>query len=209
MTGGARRDRSGAHRIALLFAAAVTIGACAQVIGATEHRDAVQELCGICSDTLPDCSKTLNAKLEAAPEADVATWLQSYVDLGCDKANCATTALECFYTAPGVCTAVGQACTRSAECCGFNFQDARKGSGCCAAQDGQCCDTCLTCAEALGLQTPDVDAVCLTHRQALNAVINCRNTTCKAACATKIACDACVNEKCNAQAKACNNNQAP
>ena len=53
-----------------VLAAVATIGACAQVIGATEHRDAVQELCGICSETLPDCAKTLNAKLEEANDDD-------------------------------------------------------------------------------------------------------------------------------------------
>ena len=211
MTGRAPTGRSGAHRIALLAAATATIGACAQLIGATEQKDAVQELCGICSETLPDCSKTLNAKLEEATEADVAAWLQSYVELGCDKANCATTALECFYTAPGVCAAAAQACTRSAECCGFDFQNARAGAGCCGPiKQGHCCDPCLTCAEALGLQMPNVNAVCLTHQGTLNAVINCRNTECQLLCQdTKIACDKCVSEKCSSQVKACNDNKAP
>jgi hypothetical protein len=202
--------RSGAHRIALLAAAAMTIVACADLLDASNHNDVVEELCGgVCKSSLPDCKKKLTTGLATAKDSDVADWLQSYVDLDCRRADCATTALECFYTAPGVCTPVGQACTTSAECCKFDFEDARKGSGCCGAGGGTCCDTCLTCAEAVGLQMPDVNTVCLSHRPALEAVVNCRNTTCKVACTTKVACDACVAEKCKAQAKACNEKQAP
>lgn len=211
MTKRAPGRRSGVHRIALLAAAAVTIVACADVIGAGSHRDAVEELCKVCNDTLPDdCKKTLTDALATSSDADVADWLQTYVDLSCDRADCSKTALQCFYTAPGVCTSLGQACSKSAQCCGFDFDDARKGAGCCAAGDGQCCDTCLTCAEAVGLQVPDVDTVCLSHRAALDAVVNCRKTTCLTACAaSKITCDTCVNEKCKTQAKTCNDNKAP
>lgn len=210
----APRRRSRVHKIALLAAASLLIAACADVIGATDYRDAVVGLCGDCKDALPDCTKRLTQSLATSKDSDVADWLGTYVELGCDNVACnSPTVLECFYSAPGVCTPLGGACAKSAECCKFDFDDARKGSGCCAdgdSGDGKCCDACLTCAEAIGVQMPDVSTVCLSHREALDAVVNCRNTTCKVACATtKVACDACVAKDCKAQANACNDNKAP
>lgn len=209
----ARGRRSGAHRIALLAAATMTIVACADVIGASNHLDAVEELCRFCdtAGSLPDCKKKLTSGLATAKDSDIADWLQTYVDLDCGRADCTTTALECFYTAPGVCTELGQTCTRSQECCKFDFDDARKGSGCCGPEKkGHCCEECLTCAKAVGVLKPDMNAVCLSHQDSVAAVVSCRNTTCMSDCAdTKLSCDQCVATKCPKIAQACNDNQAP
>ncbi len=220
--------RSRPHRAALLALAVALVGACVNVLDAAGYNDAVEDLCGVCTD-IPDCSATLEAKLDAASDADVRDWLTRYAALGCDTAVCKTTGLECFYTAPGNCSDAGAACETSQECCGFDFDKARDGAGCCAKDGGACCDHCLTCAAAFGKSPADTGGVCKSQEKALLDVIACRmkncgdvcatpgptcnacmNDDCKVACLTAgAACDACKAKTCKTQLDACNTNQAP
>lgn len=220
--------RSRAHRAALLGAAVALTGACVNVLDAAGYSDAVEELCGVCTD-IPECRPTLEAKLADASDADVRDWLSRYTDLGCDTGSCDTTGLECFYTAPGVCSAMDAPCGKSLECCGFDFDKPPAGAGCCAKDGGACCDHCLTCAAAFGKSPADTGGVCKSQEKALLDVVACRKKNCddacatpgpscnacmsddcKAACVTQGAlCDACKAKTCKAQLDACNNNQAP
>jgi len=206
----------------------VLVGACVDVIGAGGYKDAVDELCGVCTD-ITDCRKTLETKLGAASDEEVRDWLARYSDLGCDKGECKTTGLECFYSAPGVCLDKGGACEASTECCGFNFDKPHEGAGCCGEADGTCCDHCLTCAAAFGKMPADTNGACNSQKKALLDVIACRDKNCPDECATPgiacnacmgndcktacmtqgAACDACRAKSCKTPLDTCNNNQAP
>ncbi|MFO0589509.1 MAG: hypothetical protein U0441_18370 [Polyangiaceae bacterium] len=205
----ADRGRSPAHRVALLAVAVTSIAACADMLGMTEYHDAIDELCGPCGQkTLPDCKKTLEQSLDNATDPEKADWLALYADLHCDTGRCVEVGLQCFYKAPGVCADAETACKRNEACCGYNFDSPAEGTRCCAttvdSPSGHCCDTCVTCAAALGLQNPDPSQLCISHREALKAVADCKDNYCKLACDTKATCDACLLTKCKAQIDACN-----
>lgn len=206
------RRRSAAHRIALFSAALAVIPACADLLGASGYEDAVELLC-TCSSTLPDCQKTLNAKLAVATPEAKAEWLALYQEKGCDTADCKTDALECFYKAPGVCAPAQGECARSEGCCDFDFDKPEEGGRCCAtargSDSGVCCDTCITCAQALGLQTPDVKVVCVSHLPELDAVLTCKEAACAVQCAVKDTCDSCLALHCKSQIDTCNAKKAP
>lgn len=209
---GPGRRRSTAHRIALFSAALAVIPACADLIGASGYDDAVVLLCA-CSSTLPDCSKTLNAKLAVATDEAKAEWLALYQEKGCDTADCKTVALECFYKAPGVCAPAAGECTRNEGCCDFDFKKPEDSGRCCAtsrtSDSGACCDTCITCAQAIGVDKPDVTSVCVSHRSDLDNFLTCKETACALQCAVKDTCDPCLKLHCQSQIDACNANKAP
>lgn len=204
------RSLSTAHRIALLAAAAITVPACAEILGVSHYESAITLLCKC---KLPDCEKTLTEKLADATPAEQAEWLALYDDLGCDTADCDTDALECFYKAPGVCAAPKAECPKSEACCGFDFKKPLEGERCCAtsreSDTGTCCETCVSCAQALAMQTPDVSVLCVSHLDALNGVLTCKETWCANECSTKLSCDVCLKAHCKSAIDTCNGEKAP
>lgn len=208
------RGRSSAHRVALLAAAVASIAACADVLGMTDYNDAISKLCDPCGPKwLPSCKKTLTQSLENATDEQKAEWLTLYSDLSCYKARCEEEGLQCFYKAPGVCAEAEAACKRNEACCGYDFDNPTEGSRCCAttadSETGRCCGTCVTCAAALGLQNPDVTQLCISHRPALKAVLDCKAAHCSGLlCETKDACDLCLAKNCKTEIQACNSETA-
>lgn len=205
-----RRSPRGGWRIGLLAAAATLAAACANVLGVADYHDAITPLCK-CS-TLHDCEDRLAKSLETATEDERQEWLERYTDLHCEVATCDSTAYECFYTAPGLCAEPSAECEISAECCGFDFEDARAGAGCCAGaggggDPGACCSSCRTCAdvltEAAETLTPDTSKLCKSHEQWWDDVAKCRNGKCEEQCATLAECAKCVANNCKTAVNAC------
>ena len=202
------------HRAALLAAAVLALGACVNVLGLDEYDDAAHELCDAC-DGIPACEETLNAKLGAASAEEQKAWLTTYQDLDCSHASCKTTALQCFYGAPGNCAAKEAPCAQPEACCGFDFAKPRDGARCCVGGgEGSCCDTCRTCAELLGEGKidPDLGDLCVTHQQTWDDLVACGTAKCSLSCAGgTVTCKACLNDpnKCKSFVTACNANQAP
>lgn len=210
------------RRAVLLASAAVTAGACANVIGVADHRNAVAELCGPCTQTMPDCAAELETSLTGASEAEVIAWLEEYGRLGCEGADCSLELARCFYAAPGLCAPIGSACDASETCCGFDFDDTGKGAGCCdGGGSPTCCDDCKTCAErveAYANQDAFDDAtLCRSHAKSWKDLLTCATddsgmmTGCLAACTGAVEmpdlCKGCLAERCAVQFKACGENE--
>lgn len=182
-----------ARRIILLIAGAGAVVACSKALGLADYKDAAHELCSVCT-TLDGCETTLEDKLGAATEEQRSAWLKRYSELHCDKAQCDTTALECFYSAPGNCADTGVACSRSEACCGFDFDAPEKGAACCVdSGGGACCAGCRSCAAVLGDATPDVSTLCLSELPLWSAVKECHDKNC-----TPEHCSCSLENKCGA-----------
>jgi hypothetical protein len=210
------------RRAVLLAAGAAFAGACANVIGLSDHRDAIKVLCGPC-DTIPDCADRLDEGLSAASDDQVHDWLEEYSKLGCANADCESGLFQCFYSAPGLCVSPeeGGACGRSEECCGFDFDEPDKGAGCCDSGGGAgaCCADCKRCAdkvEAYANQLPfDEATLCLSQAGAWKDLHACATAgmlinNCKGQCEgggdvppTEALCKACLANKCLALFQAC------
>jgi hypothetical protein len=204
-----------ARRVVLLAAAAAGAGACANVLGVADYKDAVDELCGPC-DTIPDCADRLDASLSAAPREEVIAWLEEYKRLACNSSDCQLELARCFYTAPDLCTALGDPCETSEACCGFDFDEPAKAAACCAGSgSGVCCDDCLSCADRIdayadGKAVGDA-TLCRTHVKSWQDLLACATDgvldNCKAECEgampTPMFCKGCLADKCQATFKAC------
>ena len=205
-----------ARRALLLGAGAFALGACANLFGLDTYRDAPETLCDRCA-AIPDCEARLNAKLDAAPDAEVAAWLSLYEELGCASSLCDATTLECFYRAPDNQAKDGEPCLHSEGCEDFDFDAPEKGGACCAgddAEEGVCCaGGCLTCGEKLTsfLDAGDGKAqLCRSHEEAWANVVGCRGKGCLLKCTppflddgAKKACAACIAEACQQEVDAC------
>lgn len=204
----------------MLLFPAFAAAACAQIVGVDDYKDAIAELCDVCEAVAPECSPKLKESLDGATDDEVRAWLQGYSDHGCATADCELGLAQCFYSAPGLCVAAGQACEVSESCCGFEFNgDHRGGAGCCGGgSQGACCERCSTCAEqidAYATQTGfDDAAVCRSQASAWSALLACAKddpknqlVQCDAACTGMLAseelCKKCLAEKCQAQFQAC------
>lgn len=198
------------HRFALLLAAVVAAGACTNVLGLSDYADAAHELCSAC-DGIEACESTLDAKLDAATADEQRAWLATYDELDCSHAECNTTALQCFYSAPGNCAAEAAPCARPEACCDYDFAAPQSGGRCCVGDgDGACCATCRTCGEVLGDAdpSPDLTDLCVTHRKSWDDLAACISDCCGGSPAKCPACFADV-DKCKPQVNACNANMAP
>lgn len=207
------------RRLASLAGAALFVGACANILGVSGYEDAAAVFCGPCDDpetVLRDCTDRLTDALDAASDEERAAWLKEYDRLHCDQADCATDALRCFFTAPGLCVGAGATCERSEECCGFDFDSPGDGFGCCAKDElsaaGQCCESCETCPGALAIYaaggTVTYPQVCLSHLTAWRDLRTCAVEKCSDACmGDKDLCQACLGSDCTTPFQACGAHQ--
>lgn len=201
-----------ARRALLLVAATAGAGACANVVGVADYKDAVDELCGPC-DAIPGCADRLREGLAQAEEEEVVAWLEQYVQLGCDGADCQLELARCFYSAPGMCVAAGEACETSESCCGFDFGQPAAGAGCCdGGGSARCCEDCKTCADAAAAFESqaafDEGTLCRTQVASWEALLGCVTSgvvDCDAVCATMgaDACHECLQAKCPSESAAC------
>lgn len=198
-------------RFFLLVAATLTAGACARVIGVAEYRNVVVVLCDAPCEVPADCAERLSASLAGATNDEVITWLEEFDRRDCASAACNDELLRCFHTAPGLCGESGEACERSAECCGFDDDAPAAGAGCCAGSgSGACCDDCRTCAErvdAFAKGAPFEDAaVCLSQAKSWNELRACAEAKCDIPCAAgEEGCKFCLAKECGSLYLACGN----
>lgn len=204
-----------------LVASALAFGACANIFGLDEYQDASAKLCEKCEE-LPGCEAKLNEKLEAAPDDQVAAWLELYEQEGCAASLCDRTTLECYYRAPDNQVKDGEPCLHSEGCEDFDFDSPEEGGACCAGDDadeGVCCaDGCSTCEDKLMtfIQSGDgTTQLCRSHEASWEAVVACRGKECALKCKppflTQLAkdeCIACVAKACAGEVADCTKNQA-
>lgn len=122
---------------ASLAVLALSLGpSCSSLLDIDDYEDAGGALCdllGRCyaKTGLPGCEGRLDDRLDQAESEPRSAWLQRFADQRCLE-NC-TAARGCLDLSP-VCGALGEACARREDCCGFT-----KGRADCDAKRSKCC----------------------------------------------------------------------